>query len=95
MFAYSRCIVYHVVEMKRVEEDIGELRKEIARLDRRITSLEYRMARLEGAYTELSKRIDGLDKKLDLTAKITLMLTTSVMATLITQITLTHIVESR
>jgi len=65
--------------MKTIDARINDLDKRIDALDKRIDALDKRI-------DSLDRRIDSLDKRIDLAIKITLILTGSVIATLLTEI---------
>ncbi|MEZ0290021.1 MAG: hypothetical protein ABWJ42_02890 [Sulfolobales archaeon] len=74
---------------KRIDDlgkRIDDLDKRIDALDRRIDSLDKRIDALDKRIDSLDKRIDSLDKRLDFAVKITLLLTGSVLAALVTEI---------
>ena len=77
-------------DIKALENDIKALgdatRKDIKELEGRIQELSNMVSEMRGAYKELSKRIDDLDKRIDFAAKVTLLLTGSVLAALIAEI---------
>jgi predicted nucleic acid-binding Zn-ribbon protein len=77
-------------DIKALENDIKALgdatRKDIKELEGRIQELSNMVSGMRGAYKELSKKIDDLDKRIDFAAKVTLLLTGSVLAALIAEI---------
>jgi predicted nuclease with TOPRIM domain len=88
--AIINAILRDVATKEDVERLRAEFSSQISELRRDISGLGERIAKLEGAYTELAKRIDDLDKRIDAldrrmdyVAKISWMLTGSVIATLI------------
>ncbi len=70
---------------KRIEEINSALSR---RIDDINNSLSKRIEDLDKRIDALDKRIDALDKRIDFVAKISIILTGSVIATLIAQITL-------
>jgi uncharacterized coiled-coil DUF342 family protein len=77
-------------DIKALENDIKALgdatRKDIKVLEGRIQELSNMVSEMRGAYKELSKKIDDLDKRIDFAAKVTLLLTGSVLAALVAEI---------
>jgi septal ring factor EnvC (AmiA/AmiB activator) len=83
-------IINAVLREVATKDDIKALgdatRKDIKELEGRIQELSNMVSEMRGAYKELSKKIDDLDKRIDFAAKVTLLLTGSVLAALIAEI---------
>jgi predicted nucleic acid-binding Zn-ribbon protein len=79
-------IINAVLREVATKDDIKALESYIKVLEGRIQELSNMVSEMRGAYKELSKRIDDLDKRIDFAAKVTLLLTGSVLAALIAEI---------
>jgi predicted nucleic acid-binding Zn-ribbon protein len=79
-------IINAVLREVATKDDIKALESYIKELEGRIQELSNMVSEMRGAYKELSKRIDDLDKRIDFAAKVTLLLTGSVLAALIAEI---------
>ncbi len=71
-----------------VEREVSTLRDRVSRLEGALSQMAERMKDLDKRIDGLDKRIDALDKRIDYIARITLILTGSVIATLIATIIL-------
>ncbi|MEB3860133.1 MAG: hypothetical protein LRS43_02860 [Desulfurococcales archaeon] len=72
-------------DLKGLEE---RLTTRIEGVERDMNALRERLARLEGAMAQLAERIGDLNKRMDYMARVTLILTGSVIATLVATIIL-------
>jgi chromosome segregation ATPase len=86
-------IINAVLREVATKDDIKALESYIKVLEGRIQELSNMVSEMRGSYKELSKRIDdldkridSLDKRIDFAAKVTLLLTGSVLAALIAEI---------
>ena len=79
-------IINAVLREVATKDDIKALESYIKVLEGRIQELSNMVSEMRGSYKELSKRIDDLDKRIDFAAKVTLLLTGSVLAALIAEI---------
>ena len=79
-------IINAVLREVATKDDIKALESYIKVLEGRIQELSNMVSEMRGAYKELSKKIDDLDKRIDFAAKVTLLLTGSVLAALIAEI---------
>jgi chromosome segregation ATPase len=79
-------IINAVLREVATKDDIKALESYIRVLKGRIQELSNMVSEMRGAYKELSKKIDDLDKRIDFAAKVTLLLTGSVLAALIAEI---------
>jgi len=74
--------------LTQLAERIGDLDKRIDSLDKRIDALDKRIDSLDMRIDSLDKRMDSLDKRMDYIARLTLVLTGSVVAALAASIIL-------